>query len=275
LLQQVYGSWTGIRGDQVSLRDALYFLDQPLPDYLFNKQYEKITFNNEIKIINLSFRYEDNLPSVFHNLNFSIKKGDRVGFIGTTGSGKSTLMDLLMGLIEPSSGEITVDDKSIVGSSGRSWQKHIAHVPQSIYLADATIAENIAFGVSGDHIDVFRVKNAARRAQIDSSIESLPFGYKTLVGERGVRLSGGQRQRIGIARALYRDADVIFFDEATSALDSETESAVMDSIQLLSKDLTILIVAHRLSTLKGCTKIIELREDGGYRLLTYRDIVAA
>jgi ATP-binding cassette subfamily B protein len=155
----------------------------------------------------------------------------------------------------------------------RAWQLHIAHVPQAIFLADSTIEENIAFGVPKDQIDHLRVKRAAYQAQIAFSIESWPKQYQTFVGERGIRLSGGQRQRIGIARALYKQADVIIFDEATSALDNETEQAVMQAIKDLSKDLTLLIIAHRLTTLKNCTQIVELGGGGIKRLGTYQEIV--
>jgi ATP-binding cassette subfamily B protein len=164
-----------------------------------------------------------------------------------------------MGLLEPSSGRIRVDGTVLDQQNLRSWQRNIAHVPQAIYLADTSLAENIAFGIPIENIDMKRVKEAARQAHIADFIESSPQGYQALVGERGIRLSGGQRQRIGIARALYKQATVLVFDEATSALDHETEQAVMEAIEGLSADLTILIIAHRLTTLKNCTQIIELR----------------
>ena len=157
--------------------------------------------------------------------------------------------------------------------NNRAWQAHIAHVPQAIFLADSTIAENIAFGISRDQIDFERVREAAAQAQIAASIESWPGQYQTVVGERGIRLSGGQRQRIGIARALYKRADVIIFDEATSALDSETEQAVMEAIEALSSDLTLLIIAHRLTTLRNCTQIVELVSGNIKRVGTYRELV--
>jgi ATP-binding cassette subfamily B protein len=161
-------------------------------------------------------------------------------------------------LLQPTSGALKIDGKKIDSNNLRAWQKHVAHVPQSIFLADGTIAENIAFGLPIDQIDELRVQQSAEQAQIHDIIKKLPNGYQTLVGERGVRLSGGQRQRLGIARAIYKQADVIIFDEATSALDSDTEKAVMEAIDGLSNELTILIIAHRLSTLKNCSEIIEL-----------------
>jgi ABC-type multidrug transport system fused ATPase/permease subunit len=272
LLQKAYASWTGIRGEQVALGDALDFLDQPLPDYLLKADFEPMIFKDKIELIDLSFQYGPNLPWVIKDLNLSIKKGERVGFIGSTGSGKSTLMDLMMGLIQPITGSLKIDGVPIALENNRAWQAHIAHVPQVIFLADASVAENIAFGVPFNEIEMNRVKDAARRAQIDVTIERWQGKYNTRVGERGIRLSGGQRQRIGIARALYKNADIIIFDEATSALDNETELAVMEAIETLSDDLTIMIIAHRISTLRGCSRIVELSQDSGCRILDYQDI---
>jgi ABC-type multidrug transport system fused ATPase/permease subunit len=272
LLQQAYGAWAGIRGEQASLQDTLGFLDQALPIYLNQESCVAVSFEQSISVDNLSFRYSNESPWVFEKLSFSIPKGGRIGFIGETGSGKSTLIDILMGLLEPSFGSLRIDGKVVSMRDMRSWQAHIAHVPQAIYLADASVAENIAFGLPFEKIDMAKIKNSARRAQIASVIENWPNEYNTLVGERGIRLSGGQRQRICIARALYKDADVIIFDEATSALDGETELAVMQAIENLSNDLTILIIAHRITTLKGCTQIIELGGGGIKRFLKYQDI---
>jgi ATP-binding cassette subfamily B protein len=168
-------------------------------------------------------------------------------------------MDLLMGLMEPTEGRILVDGTPITGSNRRAWQRTIAHVPQSIYLADATLAENIAFGVPREKIDMERVRQAADQARIADFIEGRSGRYETMVGERGIRLSGGQRQRIGIARALYKQATVLVFDEATSALDNATEQDVMDAIERLNRSLTILIVAHRISTVMRCDTVVELR----------------
>jgi ATP-binding cassette subfamily B protein len=175
--------------------------------------------------------------------------------------------------LQPIKGDLKIDGESITSSNSRSWQAHIAHVPQTIFLADSTIEENIAFGVPVEKIDYSRVRLAAQQANIEDAIESWPDKYKTFVGERGVRLSGGQRQRIGIARALYKQADVIIFDEATSSLDSDTEQAVMSAIESLSKNLTLLIVAHRLTTLKKCTHIVELAEGSIKRAGSYQQIV--
>jgi len=258
LIQQVYSSWVSMNGGVGCLRDVLELLDQPMPDGKSHAAKNKFDFKNEISFQNISFRYSDNMPWVLDKLSFTVPKGSRVGFIGKTGSGKSTCLDLLMGLLEPTAGQILVDGYPLSQKTIRAWQGNIAHVPQAIYLADISLAENIAFGTPRDKIDIERVRSAARKAHIADFIESLPQGYQGLVGERGIRLSGGQRQRIGIARALYKTARIIIFDEATSALDNETEQVVMQTIESLSADLTIFIIAHRLTTLKNCTKIINL-----------------
>jgi ATP-binding cassette subfamily B protein len=226
-----------------------------MPDGKSHAAKNKFDFKNEISFQNISFRYSDNMPWVLDKLSFTVPKGSRVGFIGKTGSGKSTCLDLLMGLLEPTAGQILVDGYPLSQKTIRAWQGNIAHVPQAIYLADISLAENIAFGTPRDKIDIERVRSAARKAHIADFIESLPQGYQGLVGERGIRLSGGQRQRIGIARALYKTARIIIFDEATSALDNETEQVVMQTIESLSADLTVFIIAHRLTTLKNWKEV--------------------
>ena len=273
VLQQIYSSWIIIRGGQVSLQETLELLDQPLPDYADNPVVKMLPFNHDISLKKINFRYSLQTPYVLNQINLTITKGSRVGFIGSTGSGKSTLLDIVMGLLQPTEGALHIDGQAITLVNNRGWQAHIAHVPQAIFLADSTIEENIAFGVPKDEIDIERVHQAAQQAQIADSIESWPKQYQTFVGERGIRLSGGQRQRIGIARALYKRADVIIFDEATSALDNKTEQAVMGAIEGLSKDLTLLIIAHRLTTLKNCTQIIELSDGVAKRIGFYKDIV--
>ena len=273
VLQQAYGAWTIIRGEQASFKDALDLLDQHLPDYAGQPAAQPLPFKHNISLKQLTFRYSPQTPYVLKQLNLTIAKGSRVGFIGTTGSGKSTLLDIVMGLLQPTDGTLEIDGQPVTPTNNRAWQAHIAHVPQAIFLADSSIEENIAFGLPKDQIDPQRVRQAAQQAQIADSIESWPKKYQTFVGERGIRLSGGQRQRIGIARALYKQADVIIFDEATSALDNETEQAVMEAIEGLSKDLTLLIIAHRLTTLKNCTQIVELGEDSIKRTGTYAQMV--
>ena len=259
-LQDVYSSWAQFTGSQAVLLDVVELLDQPLPDSATEPAPDPLVVEEEVRFVDVRFRYSDEAPWVLEDINLVIPRGARVGFVGSTGSGKSTLLDLLMGLLEPTAGQVLVDGASIGGARLRSWQRSIAHVPQHIFLADSTWTENIAFGIEPERIDMARVKEAATRAHIADFIESGPNGYGGSVGERGIRLSGGQRQRIGIARALYKQANVLVFDEATSALDNTTEQSVMDSIEALDRDLTVLLVAHRLTTVQGCDFIVELEE---------------
>lgn len=268
-LQQVYGSWAGIVSSQASLVDALELLDQPLPPEALEALPEKLNFSNGIEFNNVYFHYAEHEQQVLDGVSFIIEKGSRVGFVGTTGSGKSTTVDLLMGLLDPVSGRILVDGETITGTRRRAWQQSVAHVPQTVYLADATFAENIAFGVPRAVIDLDRVKQAAVQAQVAEFIEGRPSGYDAFVGERGIRLSGGQRQRIGIARALYKRASVLVFDEATSALDNVTEKAVMSAIENLDRDLTVVIIAHRLTTVRHCDAIIEFENGRVQAIGTY------
>jgi ABC-type multidrug transport system fused ATPase/permease subunit len=257
-LQQAFGAWANIAGSSAYLSDTVDLIDQPMPPEALQPAPEPLHFQQAIQFRNVRFRYSSDGPWVLEGLTFTIPKGARVGLVGGTGSGKSTTLDLLMGLLRPTEGEILVDGAPLDGSCVRSWQRTLAHVPQSIYLADASIAENIAFGIPVEAIDMQRVREAARRAQIAEFIEGRAGAYQALVGERGVRLSGGQRQRIGIARALYKRARVLVLDEATSALDNATERSVMDAIEALDRELTILLIAHRLSTVRRCDTIIEL-----------------
>ena len=274
-LQQAYASFSAIRGAEASLEDVLDLLDQPLPEYTNQPSLTPIPFEREIKLTNLSFRYIKETPLVLKNINLSIVKGERIGFMGVTGSGKSTLLDIIMGLLPPTDGELTIDQKPLNSKNQRrAWQTRIAHVPQNIYLSDSTIEENIAFGIPIEKIDHQRVKKAAKQAQIADMIEDSKDGYQTLVGERGIRLSGGQRQRINIARALYKKADVLIFDEATSALDSATEQEVMKAIKGLGEKLTILIIAHRLTTLKECDRIIKFDKDNVFHVGSYQDMLS-
>ena len=272
VMQQAYSAWSSIQGSQASLQDTLELLDQPLPDCADQPAADPLPFQKQISLKQLSFHYSPETPWVLKNLDLTIAKGSRVGFIGTTGSGKSTLLDIVMGLLQPTKGTMAIDGQPVTLGNNRAWQAHIAHVPQAIFLADSTIEENIAFGVPKDHIDPERVRQAAQQAQIADNIETWPKQYQTFVGERGIRLSGGQRQRIGIARALYKQADVIIFDEATNALDNETEQAVMQAIESLSEELTILIIAHRVTTLKNCTQIVEIGNGSVLRAGSYQDL---
>ena len=259
MMQQAYSMWVGIIAAQGPLDEVLVLLQQKekhnqLPNH------GKISFKDSIELKNISFSYQEDREAIFKKINLTIKKGSRIGIIGKTGSGKTTLVDIILGLLHPSEGHMLVDGKKMTPLNIRTWQKNIAHVPQSIFLIDATIAENIAFGIPSSEINYDRLNEVCNLAQLNDFVSKLLSGLNTKVGERGVQLSGGQRQRIGIARALYRQSDIIIFDEATSALDNETERAIIDTINHLSKDITILIIAHRVSTLKNCEKVIEIKD---------------
>lgn len=274
-LQQAYGAWTNIIGSHSSLADVVALLDQPLPEEILHPISAPLSFEHSICFDAVRYRYSSDGPWVLDGLKLSIPKGARVGIVGSTGSGKSTTLDLLIGLLMPTEGRLLIDGVPCTGNRVRAWQKTIAHVPQNIYLADATLAENIAFGVPKAAIDMGRVRRAAQQAQIAGFIESRPDGYEAKVGERGIRLSGGQRQRIGIARALYKQAKVLVFDEATSALDNATETSVMEAIDGLDRDLTIVLIAHRITTLSSCDTILELEHGCVKREGSYAELVMA
>ena len=269
-MQIFYQSWSSISGHLSQLEDVLKLLEHPiLLNYKLPTQSSSMSSTVDIEnaeknsaplicFHNISFRYSRDTPDVLHSINLEIPRGARIGFIGKTGSGKSTLIDLAMGLLEPSGGEIKIEGQPLTERNRRSWQSRIAHVPQHIYLSDTSIAENIALGVPKELINIIRVKEAATKAQLAEFIESLPEKYQTSAGERGVKLSGGQRQRIGLARALYKQADVLILDEATSALDQATEKSVMAAIKLIGCELTVLMIAHRITTLRDCDQIFEL-----------------
>ncbi|MBT6440021.1 MAG: ABC transporter ATP-binding protein, partial [Flavobacteriales bacterium] len=274
-LQQAYSAYSSIKGSRASLDDVLRLLDQPLPGYDVNRPTVLIPYEKEIELKNISFRYSKDTTWVLKNINLKLAKGSRIGFMGVTGSGKSTLLDIIMGLFLPTVGTLNIDEHPINHENRRSWQAHIAHVPQNIFLSDSTIAENIAFGLPKNKINQQRVIKAAKQAQISELIEGWQDGYHTFVGERGIRLSGGQRQRIGIARALYKEANLLIFDEATSALDNETEKAVMEAIEGMGRQLTILIIAHRLTTLKVCDQIFKLDNNEILNYGSYQEVINA
>jgi ATP-binding cassette subfamily B protein len=258
-MQVSFGSWTTILGNMHGLERVVDVLTCSQAPVSFSS-ISACNVESALAFDSVSFRYSPDTKLVLKELSFAISKGERVGVIGATGSGKSTTMDLLLGLLQPTAGQILINGEPLVGDKVFAWQKSLSHVPQVIYLADASIAENIAFGLPKDKVDMNQVRKAASLAQIAEHIESLELGYDTFVGERGIRLSGGQRQRIGIARALYKNATVLVFDEATSALDDETEAELMKAIDGLSKDLTVIMIAHRLSTVRRCDKILKLHK---------------
>jgi ATP-binding cassette subfamily B protein len=271
-LQAIYSSVSNIDSSRHSLQEVLDLLSQTLPAYAEQPPAIPMSFKKEIRLNNLSFRYGENIPMVLNRINLTLTKGKSIGFVGVTGSGKSTLLDIIMGLLSPTKGILLVDGVVVTMNNIRNWQANIAHVSQEVYLSDSTIEENIAFGQHKNNIDFNLVKQSAKRACIAELIESWPEQYKTVIGERGVRLSGGQVQRIGIARALYRQASILVFDEATSALDSKTEKLVMDSIKDLGKNITVLIIAHRVTTLKDCDQVVELGDSKIIRIGSYNDL---
>ena len=258
LLQQSYSGWSTLVGSHQVVADVLALTQMPVVTSVPRSPDEApVPFAREIGFHGVSFRY-DGRAGTLRGIELRIPKGTRLGIVGKTGSGKSTLLDLFMGLLDPTGGEIRIDGRVLDDAARANWQAQIAHVPQAIYLADRSIAANIAFGEHEEHIDMERVREAARRAEIDGFVDGLPEGYATPVGERGIRISGGQRQRIGIARALYRRPGVLILDEATSALDEATEADVLRSIAGLGRDVTIVLVTHRLSNLSGCDLVVRL-----------------
>ncbi|WP_342597133.1 ABC transporter ATP-binding protein [Cyanobacterium aponinum UTEX 3222] len=287
-LQEAFNSLAKIQGSKASITRVLIALRRRVNNDLMISAIQslnRLPLEKELRLNQIWFRYTEDTDWVLKNLNLTIEAKTTVAFIGSTGSGKSTTADLILGLLQPQKGDILVDNLPLKGERLYQWQKNIAHVPQSIFLCDGTIAENIAFGVPYEQINLQQVQKAAKLAQIADFIESLPAQYNTYVGERGIRLSGGQRQRIGIARALYGDASVIVFDEATSALDNATEKEVMKAIESLSHNFTIIMIAHRLSTVEKCDRIFELSNgqviyEGNYKELlecspSFRKMAAA
>jgi len=259
LLQQIYSAWTSILGNKASISDAVKrFVQGPSSLYFKDSGYDSIRFEKNIKLKGIGFKYSTDTPWILRKTSLEVLKGSRIGIIGQTGGGKSTVLDLIMCLIKPQEGIVEIDGKLIDHNNCRAWHKMISHVPQSIYLSDASVRENIAFGVGEDDIDDELVIKCARNAQISNVIDEMKDGYNTKIGERGVRLSGGQRQRLAIARALYKKSSIIIFDEATSALDNETEKQVMESVYSIDRSITVIIVAHRLSTLEECDLIYKV-----------------
>jgi ABC-type multidrug transport system fused ATPase/permease subunit len=272
MLQNVNVAYLQYAATKGMLSDVFALIDAPILPDLPAGIIEPLTVQRAIELRNLGFGYA-NGEAALHDVNLTIPAGARIGIIGRTGSGKSTLADVLMGLLPPSSGMIMIDDTPLTPANTRRWQANVAHVPQTIFLSDDSIAANIAFGVPKHVIDLARVRQAAAQADIAAHVETLSNGYMTKVGERGVRLSGGQRQRIGIARALYKQASVLVLDEATSALDDETEAAVTQAIASLDCELTVVLIAHRLSTLQGCDFIVRLEKGRITEIGRYEDVI--
>lgn len=259
-LQQVFGGWSSIKALNADMFNVLAVLNDNSP--IVPRSKNIMPFKSEICFDGVNFRYGPEFPNVLVGLNLKIARGERIGIVGTTGSGKSTAVDILMGLLRPTEGSLTVDGLDINDSLHpwrlAAWRSLLAHVPQQIFLTDATIAENIAFGMPAHDIDYEQVLHAADQANASGFIKSLKDGFSSLVGERGLRLSGGQRQRIGIARALYKKPQVLILDEATSALDTGTEISVMDAIEGLSRNITVIMIAHRISSVRRCDTIVKI-----------------
>ena len=280
-LQQCFSSFSTLQANQASFQKIQPFLQQDSAEN--SKQLNRpLTFavpNSEAPLIelrNVSFRYNPSFPWVLRGLDLSIHQGQRIAFVGSTGSGKSTTSDLVLGLLQPTEGQFLVHGQDLHANPGlvTAWQDHVAHVPQSIYLSDASFKANIAFGQPPEQINEELVHHAAVQARIADLIESSSDGYSTHVGERGVRLSGGQRQRIGLARAFYKQAELLVLDEATSALDNRTEADVMEAIENLDRQITVILIAHRLSTVKCCDRILLLERGEIAGLGCYDELLA-
>lgn len=260
-MQKIYNSWTLLNASQHDVICVLQMLESSAVFPTFRHEILHLDFNN-IVLKNVSFSYSSSEKNILNNINLTITRGECIGIVGKTGSGKSTLIDLIMGLLEPSSGNIYVNEQDIFCDEHalilHQWRNLVAHVPQSIYLSDQSVAANIAFGLNENEVNLNQARLAAKLSCIDQYINSLPNKFNTLVGERGVNLSGGQLQRIGIARAMYKNKNVLILDEATSALDVNTEANVIKSLLSFNSNPTIIMIAHRLGTLKNCSRVITL-----------------
>ena len=276
VLQQIYQSITRLRFSKTaldSLYDDLLNVQNVKDQKNTNEDLTKVTFKNSLSLYNVSFNYPNTKKKSLKNINISIKPYSKVGIVGTTGSGKTTIVDIILGLLDCKKGNLIVDDVVINSGNKKSWQKNLGYVPQQIYLADSTIASNIAFGLDANNINMKKIIEVSKTANLHDFVMKLNNGYETLVGERGIRLSGGERQRIGIARALYHNPSLIIFDEATSALDNLTEKAVLEAINSLQNKVTIVMVAHRLATVKNCDTIFLLEQGEILSKGSYTDLI--
>ncbi len=260
-LQQIYGSYVFIETHKYSSLSVLNMLENERERELNKRKQFKEDFNNEINFKSVYFRYDKNSNYVLKDFDLNIKKGEKVGLIGKSGAGKSTILDLIMGLTKPEKGEILVDGKKMHEKSFKieGWYSQISHVPQNVFLSDQSLAENIAFGIDKKNIDMKKLKEAVKISQLTKLVENSEKGFFAKVGERGIQISGGQRQRIGIARAIYKGGKILILDEATSALDTDTEDSIMEFINKLNKEYTLIIVSHRSNTLKFCDRKIFLK----------------
>ena len=272
LLQGIFDAINTLRYTNPSV-EALHYDLKKLKTLELSRTKNLLSFTKEISLNNINFSYPNSAQLNLKNINLKIPVGSNLGIVGITGSGKSTLIDIILGLHKPKSGNLKIDGNMIDDQNRRSWQQSIGYVPQQIFLFDDTIASNIAFGLDYENIEQDKVEKAAQIANIHDFItDDLPLKYKTLVGERGIRLSGGQRQRLGIARALYHDPKVLILDEATNALDIHTEQLVLEEIKKLRKDRTMIVITHRLNSVKDCDNIIiiekgEIIQEGSFEKL--------
>jgi len=258
--QQIYNSFTSLAVVGPSL-DRLHDDIKNLKPFNLNQNQDILSLKTAITLKNIYYNYPNTSRSVLKNISLTIPAKSKVGIVGATGSGKTTIIDIILGLLEAQKGTLKVDDEVITQKNSRAWRKYVGYVPQHIYLSDDTIAANIAFGIEPKYINKKHVIKASKIANLhDFVINELPKKYQTTIGERGVRLSGGQRQRIGIARALYHNPKVLVLDEATSALDNQTEKYVIDALNNLDKDMTVILIAHRINTLRFCDIIFKINK---------------
>ena len=276
-VQNIYSAQSMIKYNRPALMiiiNDLKEIETEEKNELSNEVDQIIKFDRKITVNDIFFKYPKSKKNVINGISLSILKNTSIGFAGSTGSGKTTLIDVILGLLDPKKGNIIVDDTIINNQNLLSWQNKISYVPQTIFLIDESISSNIAFGIKREEIDHDKVAKAAQLANLDRFVEDLPEKYDTLVGENGVKLSGGQRQRIGIARALYNEPEVLVLDEATSALDGITENYVMEAIESLSNKLTLIIVAHRITTIENCDMIYFLEEGKIKDYGTYNELIS-
>ena len=262
-LQQMYSSWVIISANTADLNAVISLVNQPvLTNLRVQRKYPSLSFE-KIEFRNVSYKFKKQQNNAIENVNLTISKGDKIGIIGETGSGKSTFVDLIMGLLVPTQGIIKVNGTNIHAENKQifyeKWRNSISHVPQNIYLIDDNFIKNIAFGVNEKEIDFNLLKKAAKNSLIFDVIEDKPHQYNSLIGEKGINLSGGQRQRLGIARSLYKNADILILDEATSALDINTENKLINSISNNYPSITLIIVSHRMESLRFCDKFLKIQ----------------
>lgn len=274
MFQQVFAAWTAVQVSIASLEDLLQFLigEEKIPAEI--DRCAEIRFDTSIELHNVAFRYRGADANVLENISLKIPKGACVGLIGKSGSGKSTLVDILMGLLSPTSGEIRIDGIPVTNSNRWAWWNLIAHVPQSVFVADRSVSENILLSRHADDLDDVKIREVLKLAQLDEFLTTIDNGICTNLGERGNKISGGQRQRLGIARALFKDAQLIIFDEATNGLDRATESALIDAIGDICSDRTVIMIAHRYETLKNCDYIFQLSFGGVEFMGSYSDFIS-